>query len=113
MGIKEKTTNVVKKKVAAGAAAHVSVSPKRTAFTPPTVEEVEAHLRAKGIGNVSAEAFVAFYESNGWKVGKNPMKNWKAAVTTWRKRNDDKPRQRNPDHGSDTAPTMNYFDFSK
>ena len=91
----------------------VGENPPCRRFTPPSLQEVEAYLRAKGIGNVSAEAFVAFYESNGWKVGKNPMKNWKAAVTTWRKRNDDNPRQRNPDRGPDTAPTMNYFDFSK
>lgn len=86
---------------------------KSKPFTPPTVEEVEAHLRAKGIDNVSAEAFVAFYESNGWKVGKNPMKNWKAAITTWKNRSNESPRQRNPDRGPDTAPTMNYFDFAK
>ena len=37
--------------------------------------------------SVDAESFIAFYESNGWKVGKNPMKSWRAALVTWQKRN--------------------------
>lgn len=35
---------------------------------------------------MDAERFCSFYQSNGWKVGKNPMKDWKAAVRTWEKR---------------------------
>ena len=58
---------------------------KRTRFTPPTVEEVAAYCAEKGY-DVDAERFVAFYESKGWKVGRNPMKSWKAACTTWHKR---------------------------
>lgn len=58
---------------------------KRTAFVPPTVEEVIAYLNEKGIGNVDAERFVSFYESKGWMIGKNKMKSWKAAVATWSK----------------------------
>ena len=57
-------------------------------FVPPTLQEVELYLKEKKIFSVSADTFVSFYESNGWKVGKNPMKNWKAAVTTWKKRNE-------------------------
>lgn len=41
--------------------------------------------------DVDPEAFIAFYESNGWKVGKNSMKDWRAAVRTWEKREDRKP----------------------
>lgn len=48
----------------------------------PTVEEVQAYITEKGY-HFSAEDFVAFYESNGWKVGKNPMKSWQAACRTW------------------------------
>lgn len=57
---------------------------KRTAkrFTPPTVAEVRAYCQERG-NNVDAERFVDYYTSNGWKVGKNPMKDWKAAVRTW------------------------------
>jgi hypothetical protein len=66
---------------------------KKTAsrFTPPTVEEVQAYCDERGNG-VNATRFVNYYEANGWKVGRNPMKNWKAAVRTWEK-NDDKPVQ--------------------
>jgi hypothetical protein len=53
-------------------------------FVQPTIEEVESYIKEKGY-NVDAERFVAYYESNGWKVGKNPMKDWKMAIVTWSK----------------------------
>ena len=58
--------------------------PKRSRppFVKPTVEEVRAYCRERE-STVRAEAFVSFYESKGWMVGKNPMKDWKAAVRTW------------------------------
>lgn len=59
---------------------------KRERFHPPSVEEVRAHCAEKGY-HLDAEAFVAFYESNGWKVGRHPMKSWKAACVTWDRRN--------------------------
>ena len=55
---------------------------KTTRFTPPTVEQVSQYCKERG-NNVSAERFVDYYTANGWKVGKNPMKDWKAAVRTW------------------------------
>lgn len=48
----------------------------------PDVTEVQAYITEKGY-HFSAEEFVAFYESNGWKVGRNPMKSWKSACVTW------------------------------
>ena len=51
-------------------------------FAPPTVEDVNAYCREKGY-SVDAERFVDFYESKGWMVGKNRMKDWKAAVRNW------------------------------
>lgn len=54
-------------------------------FRPPSVEEVEEYCFERN-NKVDAEKFVDFYASNGWKVGKNPMKDWKAAVRTWEKR---------------------------
>ena len=48
----------------------------------PTVEEVAEYIKEKGY-HFNAEDFVAYYESNGWKVGKNPMKSWQAACRTW------------------------------
>ena len=59
---------------------------KRKRFTPPTIEEVSDYVQRKGY-NVDPEAFVAFYESKGWKVGSQPMKSWQGAVVTWSKRN--------------------------
>ena len=54
-------------------------------FTPPTIEEVTAYCKERG-NNVDAEQFIAFYSSKGWMVGKNKMKDWKAAVITWERR---------------------------
>ena len=59
-------------------------------FTPPSREEVQAYIVEKGY-NVDAEAFIDFYTSKGWLVGKTPMKDWRAAVRTWAKR-DNRPR---------------------
>ena len=64
-----------------------SKSRTRKRFRPPTVEEVEAYCFERN-NKVDAERFVDFYSSNGWRVGKNPMKDWKAAVRTWEKRED-------------------------
>lgn len=54
----------------------------RSAFTPPTVEEVAAYCRERQNG-VDPEQFVDFYSAKGWKIGNQPMKDWKAAVRTW------------------------------
>lgn len=54
-------------------------------FTPPTVEQVAEYCE-KRKNRVDPVRFHAYYTSNGWKVGKNPMRNWKAAVvSTWEK----------------------------
>lgn len=56
-------------------------------FAPPSIEEVFEHLSDSGYPyKVEAEKFWNYYESNGWKVGKNKMKNWKSAATGWIKR---------------------------
>lgn len=54
-------------------------------FRKPTVQEVADYCRARQ-NDVDAIAFVAFYESKGWMVGRNPMKDWKQAVITWEQR---------------------------
>ena len=51
-------------------------------FIPPTVDEVALYCFERH-NHVSAQKFVDYYSSNGWRVGKNPMKDWKAAVRTW------------------------------
>ena len=63
-----------------------SAPEKTTRFKPPTVEEVAAYCLERG-NHVDAQRFVDYYTANGWKVGKNPMKNWKAAVRTWERGN--------------------------
>ena len=55
-------------------------APKR--FVPPTPEEVNTYCRERNNG-IDGGEFCDFYTSKGWKVGKNPMKDWKAAVRTW------------------------------
>lgn len=57
----------------------------RLSFKPPTVGEVEEYCRERG-NNVNPANFVDFYESKGWKVGNSPMKDWRAAVRTWERR---------------------------
>lgn len=60
---------------------------KKTAkrFVPPTIDEVRAYCLERR-NTVNADAFIDFYESKGWKVGKNSMQDWKAAVRTWEQR---------------------------
>jgi hypothetical protein len=55
---------------------------KRDKFTPPTLAEVIGYCEER-MSRVDARAFWNYYESNGWKVGKNGMKNWRSAVGTW------------------------------
>lgn len=57
-----------------------------TEFTPPTLEEVQDYCRERG-NNVNPEQFYDFYEAKGWMIGRNRMKDFKAAVRTW-ERND-------------------------
>ena len=56
-----------------------------TRFSPPTIEEVAAYCRERG-NKVDAQRFTDFYASKGWRVGNQPMKDWKAAVRTWEQR---------------------------
>lgn len=53
-----------------------------TRFVRPTLDEVKAYCAERHNG-VDAERWMAYYEANGWKVGKNAMKDWRAAVRTW------------------------------
>lgn len=58
---------------------------KRKRFTPPTVEEVSSYCIERKNG-IDPQAFVDYYEARGWNIGKNKMKDWKAAVRTWENR---------------------------
>lgn len=59
-----------------------STTTKRKRFEKPTISDVEQYCIERN-NNVDPQHFVDYYESNGWKVGKNSMKDWKAAVRTW------------------------------
>lgn len=63
-------------------------------FAPPSIEEVTAYCQERK-NNVDPEAFIDFYASKGWKVGSQPMKDWKAAIRTWERR-DDRPKASAP-----------------
>ena len=54
-------------------------------FVKPTIQQIDQYCNEKGY-SIDAESFWNFYESKGWVVGKSPMKNWKAACTTWNKK---------------------------
>lgn len=79
--------------------------PKRTnvKFTKPTVEDIRNYCRERN-NTVDAEHFYDYYESNGWKVGKNTMKNWKAAVRTWERNGYDSGKR-----GSDPFDIRNQY----
>jgi hypothetical protein len=60
-------------------------------FIPPTLEEVKAYCLERG-NNIDPEHFIAFYTANGWKQSNgNAIKDWKACVITWEKRDKQKP----------------------
>lgn len=88
---KERSQNIAK--IAVSDSVSVSVSDKeikRSRFTPPSLDDVSNYVKDKGY-NIDPEAFIDFYTSKGWKIGKDTMKDWRAAVRTWARR-DNKPK---------------------
>ena len=75
-------------------------------FVPPTLEELDAYIKENHL-NVSADKFYDYYVTCGWTVGRNkPMKDWKAAVRNWSRRQDEfkKPsKTTGPTHGEQWA----------
>jgi hypothetical protein len=74
---------------------------KKKRFVKPTQNEVLEYMIELKMSDLS-QRFVDYYESNGWKVGKNPMKDWKAAVRTWKQQSDNK-----------TTPTIQSTTYKK
>lgn len=70
-----------------------STTTKRKRFEKPTLSEIKAYCIERN-NNVDAQHFFDYYESNGWKVGKNSMKNWQAAVRTWERSEYRKPNSK-------------------
>ena len=67
---------------------------QRKRFTPPSFEEVKAYCEERKNG-IDPQAFIDFYTSKGWKIGKETMKDWQAAVRTWERREDKQPQRNN------------------
>lgn len=70
--------------------AHAKES-KKSSFVKPTLDEVKAYCDER-LNNIDPQQFIDFYESNGWRVGSNPMKDWKAAIRTWEARRKNEPK---------------------
>tara|TARA_R100001443_G_scaffold89759_1_gene96272 strand:- start:209 stop:838 length:630 start_codon:yes stop_codon:yes gene_type:complete len=60
-------------------------SNKKVRFKKPTIKEVKNYCILRN-NNIDAESFIDFYESKNWQIGKNKMKDWKACVRTWERR---------------------------
>lgn len=78
---------------------------ERFRFVPPTVEEVRDYCAEKGYA-INPEHFVDFYESKGWMVGRNKMKDWKASVRTWVKR-----REEEREKDGKKVPTSDFSEY--
>ena len=74
-------------------------------FAPPTIDEVRDYCNENGY-RIDAEAFVDHYQSVGWKVGNKPMRDWKAAVRTWVRRD----KERMPKKGETSFDTDDFFE---
>jgi len=62
------------------------IKEKRRRFIPPTVEEVREYCRERN-NNIDPAEFIDFYESKGWMIGSNKMKDWRASIRTWERKN--------------------------
>lgn len=74
---------------------------KTTKFTPPPIEDVRAYCLERNKG-VDPDRWYNHYTANGWMVGKNKMKDWKAAVRTWEPKGEEKHGRT----GSDSNPVI-------
>lgn len=86
---KSKDNNIINNTINNKEKSIINNTPKESTgkrFIKPTAEQVSAYCAERNNG-VDGQCFVDFYESKGWLVGKTPMKDWKAAVRTWEKRN--------------------------
>ena len=88
-----------------------STTTKRKRFEKPTLSQITQYCLERN-NNVNAEQFYDYYESNGWKVGKNSMKDWKACVRIWERNGYDKPiKKKNNKHDAlnDMRDLMNEY----
>ena len=81
---------------------NIYINNNSRAFQKPTLEEVKTYCLERK-NDVDPEAFISFYDSKGWMIGKNKMKDWKAAVRTWEK------SRKGSSQGQGAAPKKNKF----
>ena len=89
---------------------------KKPRFSPPSLSEIKAYCQERvrdGHPAVNPEKFRDYYEANGWKVGKNPMKDWKAAVRNWEQREKDSQKPEKPPDRNKYTPKGDYFNFDQ
>lgn len=87
-----------------GVASDDAATPARTKtakkqFVPPTVEEVRQYCAENGYDTINPDAFVDYYEANGWKVGNQAMKDWRATVRNWARRDKERGVTVKPQNG--------------
>ena len=84
-------------------------------FVKPTIEELIDYCNYNFLNNVNVNKFIDYYESIGWKVGKNPMKDWQAAARTWHRNNKNNNNQVNyqKTNGMTAKQKENYEAFVK
>lgn len=82
-----------------------NIKEKSGRFTPPTIEQVKEYCKERG-NAVDPDRWFNYYSSNGWRVGKNPMKDWRAAVRTWEQ--NDKQDNRPAGKVVQVLPAQNY-----
>ena len=79
-------------------------------FIPPTVEEVQAYCQERG-NDVDPQRFIDYYTANGWLVGKNKMKDWKACVRTWEKNSFGQAHTPTKERAFNTMQSRTDFDY--
>ena len=96
-----------------------AVAHKKTKkFVKPTIEEIEAFAHELNLKNLDAQYFYDYYESNGWMVGKNHMKDWKATAKNWNRRQFNTSRQKvnvvkMPDYMREQVDAKTFGDLEK
>lgn len=80
-------------------------APPRPRFEKPTLDDVRSYATERGYTSFPAERFIDYYTANGWKVGKNPMKDWRACVRSWAARGD---QTQTNNRGKPTNPALDY-----
>lgn len=110
--LKLKTNNYSDTKVSDSNSAEALPPTPKSRFSPPDVETVKSYFAEKGGTEAQAIRFHAYYESNGWKVGRNPMKNWKAAASGWISR-DREQQQNKPAPGNTSRSAADVYQASK